>query len=435
MEVEAKPKAKPPRAAKPPESRPTAADTEENWRKKGDDARRVKFVVPEDDDEEEEPVMRVPKTRSTRRIVLDDDSEEEGIQPIPFQPLEGKVNEGDRSWVKPPVPKPPFKEKAYKLVPKLDDPNIVQNLVDQTKHKILEGITVEMMVAMNSDYAKKLREITFKTRVPIHKNFMFGTLDTGSEFPFMEDDFPIHLGADAISLDSLPRVDSFFISSEADEGLEPGWIVCTDVVLQYYATLTPGQAPKQIYAAMESFALRVIFPLIMGRESVECVLDTGSQIVSMALAVAERLGLSWDPDVQIYMQSANRQLKKSVGLARNVPFLFGDIPVYLQVHIIEKPAYQVLLGRPFDVITESITQNFKDGKQSLTIRDPNTDRRITMPTHARGTYSVVKDPLRNPKATIEEVEDEGDKPASEAEQEPSTKKPEPEADFQLSSRN
>jgi gag-polyprotein putative aspartyl protease len=388
----------------------------------------VKFVEPEAEVEDEEPVMRVPKQRAERRIVLDDDFEVEEIPPIRYEPLERKEDEGGRRRNKSAVVKPLSTGKAYKLVPKLDDPNMVDSLIDQTKKKILEGITVEMLVAMNPEYAKKLREITFKTRVPIHKNFMFGTLETGSEFPFMEDDFPVQLGSDAIALDTLPRVDSFFISTEQDEGLEPGCIVCLDIVLQYYSTLAEGQAPKQIYAALESVSLRAVFPLIAGKEQVECVLDTGSQIVSMALAVAERLGISWDPDVQIYMQSANKSLKKSVGLARNVPFLFGDIAVYLQVHIIDQPAYQVLLGRPFDVLTESLLKNFKDGKQSITICDPSTDRRITLPTHARGTFTIVKSPSRAPStARIEEVEDNDTKPTADTK--------ETETDFQGSSRN
>ncbi len=388
----------------------------------------MKFVEPEiEEEEEEEPVMRVPKNRAERRIVLDDDFEEE-VQPTRFEPLERPKEDGSHRRNQPPIVKPPPTGRAYKLVSKLDDPHIVDNLIDQTKKKILEGITVEMMVAMNSDYAKKLRDITFKNRVPIHKNFMFGTLETGSEFPFMEEDFPVHLGMDAIDLDTLPRVDSFFISTEQDEGLEPGWIVCMDIVLQYYATVPTGQAPKQIYAALESVSLRAVFPLIAGKEAIECVLDTGSQIVSMALAVAERLGLSWDPDVQIYMQSANKSLKKSVGLARNVPFLFGDIAVYLQVHIIDQPAYQVLLGRPFDCLTESVLQNFKDGKQSITIRDPSTDRRITLPTHARGTFTTVRSPIRAPaSARIEEVEDQDEKSSS--------SEPKVDTDFQVSSRN
>jgi hypothetical protein len=146
---------------------------------------------------------------------------------------------------------------------------------------------------------------------------------------------------------------------------------------------------------MESASLRVLLPFVAGSEKVECVLDTGSQIVSMAKTLAERLGVAWDPDVRIYMQSANGQLKESEGLARNVRFTFGDMTIYLQVHVIDQPAYQVLLGRPFDILTESIVQNKRDGSQSITIRDPNQQRRITLPTYTRGagTYHGNKNPV------------------------------------------
>ena len=84
------------------------------------------------------------------------------------------------------------------------------------------------------------------------------------------------------------------------------------------------------------------------------------------------------------MQSANRSLEQTLGLAKNVPFVFGTITVYLQVHIMEEPAYKILLGRPFDVVTESLIKNEKDGTQSLTLTDPNTGERCVMNTHERG---------------------------------------------------
>ena len=105
----------------------------------------------------------------------------------------------------------------------------------------------------------------------------------------------------------------------------------------------------------------------------------------MALETAIRLMLSWDPDITILMEGANGQLRKTEGLARNVPFVFGDITVYLQVHIIDQPAYEILLGRPFEILTESMTRNKLDGGSTVTIKDPNSKRRCELPTHARGT--------------------------------------------------
>ena len=82
-------------------------------------------------------------------------------------------------------------------------------------------------------------------------------------------------------------------------------------------------------------------------------------------------------------------------LAKNVPFLFGHIAVYLQVHVIERPAYKVLLGRPFDTITESEVKNAKDGGQSLMLTDPNTGKRCVMHTHERGKPpNALKKPVK-----------------------------------------
>ncbi|KAF7348909.1 hypothetical protein MVEN_01411200 [Mycena venus] len=411
-EAEGRAHARPSRTAKPPEDRTSAAETERNWRKRGNEEKHVEFVEPEELDKENERI-KAPNRRAERQIVLDDDFEEVEPAPIPFVPLEKPQTEVSNGRNLKSAMKVPSKEKAFKLVPKLDDPNIVQSLVDQTKTKTLDGITVEMLAAMNGDYAKKLRDITYKTRVPLKPVLMSGILSQQSEFPFMEDDLPIRLEPDAIALENLPPVDSLFISTEQDPGLDPGCMVCTDVVLQYYSTLEEGQAPKQIYTSMDSASLRVVFPLVSGREKVECILDSGSQIVSMALTIAERLGISWDPDIQIFMQSANGQLKKSAGLARNVPFLFGDIPIYLQIHIIDQPAYQ----------------NHKNGSQFVTIRDPNQNRRVTMPTHSRGTFSAVRDAKR--RVEIEETPREDEKPKAGTGSQPE----ELSADFQRSSRN
>ena len=87
--------------------------------------------------------------------------------------------------------------------------------------------------------------------------------------------------------------------------------------------------------------------------------------MSMSKAVAVELEVTWNPDITVQMQSANRTLEQTLGLAKNVPFLFGHITVYLQVHVMERPAYKVLLGRPFDTITESEVKNAKDNGQNI----------------------------------------------------------------------
>jgi hypothetical protein len=125
--------------------------------------------------------------------------------------------------------------------------------------------------------------------------------------------------------------------------------------------------------------------VVNAAKEIESIIDGGSQIVSMSSAIAVQVGAQWDPDITINMQSANSQLETTQGLVKNMPFRFGDeITVYFQVHVIKNAAYDVLLGRPFEVLTASVFENSLDGSQMVTLTEPNTGRRCKMPTYDRG---------------------------------------------------
>ena len=174
--------------------------------------------------------------------------------------------------------------------------------------------------------------------------------------------------------------------------LTAGSIVHRDIVDQFRKDRSiEDQGKKIIIVSRKGESLRVIYPQInKSDEQIECVLDSGSQIVSMDTNIAVGLGIAWDPDVVIHMQSANGNLSPTRGLARNIPFRFGDIVVYLQVHIIDDVPYQVLMGRPFDVLVESEVWNTKDGGQLVTITDPNSGRRSQIGTYAKGEGIWIK---------------------------------------------
>src|SRR5258705_2402069 len=104
----------------------------------------------------------------------------------------------------------------------------------------------------------------------------------------------------------------------------------------------------------------------------------------MAEEVCFDLGLAYDLSVIPNMKSANGEVDQSLGLARNVPVQIGEISLYVQIHIIRSPAYDILLGRPFDILTESVVRNFSNKEQTVMIFDPNSGRRATIPTSARG---------------------------------------------------
>ena len=115
----------------------------------------------------------------------------------------------------------------------------------------------------------------------------------------------------------------------------------------------------------------------------DCLMDPGSQVVSCLEAVCLALGMQYDPTIRLPMESANGEVALTLGLARNVRFQFGEISLLMQVHVVRSAAYDILMGRPFDVLTRSVVQNYANEDQTITITCPNTGRVSTLPTARR----------------------------------------------------
>ena len=64
----------------------------------------------------------------------------------------------------------------------------------------------------------------------------------------------------------------------------------------------------------------------------------------MSEHTCHKIGLAYDPVVRVNMQSANSEVNPLLGLACNVPFKISNITFYLQIHIIQMPTYDILLG-------------------------------------------------------------------------------------------
>ena len=165
-------------------------------------------------------------------------------------------------------------------------------------------------------------------------------------------------------------------------------------IVEVWAVMDPLEWEYQVFsmkkkerlekAAPDMAHLRVV-PVVINRiGEEEVLLDSGSQIVSMTRKVAVANKVTWDPNLSIQMQSANGSLLRICGLSRNVPFTLGGVIVLLQVYIMEDASYTVLLGWPFDSITESRIINDQEGNQMLDITYPNTGATVTVPTYKRG---------------------------------------------------
>src|ERR1700709_1876117 len=109
----------------------------------------------------------------------------------------------------------------------------------------------------------------------------------------------------------------------------------------------------------------------------------------MSESVSRRLGLSYDPSITLHMQSANGEIDHSLGLSRNVPFRMDDLTFYLQVHVICNLVYNVLLGRPFDVLLESTVVNYPNEDQTITLHEPGMGRPLVVPTMGRGRQNLL----------------------------------------------
>jgi len=141
--------------------------------------------------------------------------------------------------------------------------------------------------------------------------------------------------------------------------------------------------------------LRVVPAIVNGIGEEEVLLDSGSQIVSVTKRVAAANKVTWDPNLSIQMQSANGSLSRTCRLARNVPFTLEGVMVLLQVHIMEKAPYTVLMGCSFDSIIESRIINDREGNQTVCITCPNTRVMVTIPTYKRGALPRRVDGLAN----------------------------------------
>jgi hypothetical protein len=163
--------------------------------------------------------------------------------------------------------------------------------------------------------------------------------------------------------------------------------------------LSGEDSGEPVKVVTESNALRAILLTIADQEQVEAILDPGCQIVAMSEEVCMALSIMYDPNVHLNMVSANGSVDQSLSLAKNIPFKIGKITIYLQVHILRQPAYNILLGRPFDILMESVMVNYRDENQTITILDPNTGKKATVPTVKHGSYRFSeKHKQRNAKA-------------------------------------
>jgi hypothetical protein len=261
---------------------------------------------------------------------------------------------------------------AYKTLPPIHSPSIAADVYKRAMDTSIT-ITQRELLSLSPEVRSQVRDVTTTRRIP---TVAAPSVQINLSIVNEDDD------------EMAETVTTFALEDIARNLPPPGAAVVGDPIESYYNSLAPGEAPdlERLKVAMESTAIRSILAIVDTRQKKECTVDPGCQVVAMSETACHSLCLVYDPKIRLQMESANGSFDWSLGLARNVPFLVGTITVYLQVHVIRSPSYDILLGRPFDVLTESIIRNYANEDQTITITDPNSQKQCTIPTFARGTY-------------------------------------------------
>ena len=112
------------------------------------------------------------------------------------------------------------------------------------------------------------------------------------------------------------------------------------------------------------------------------VLDSGSEIVAMSKWMWEDLGLPVRSDHVMTMSNANTSTKSTLGIVENLHLGFGAGEICLQVQVVPRANFDLLLGRPFHCLLSASTEDFPDGSQMIILHDPNSGKAYKLPTRA-----------------------------------------------------
>lgn len=277
----------------------------------------------------------------------------------------------------------PSKEPAYRTIAPIHSSHFAEEVYTRSMKLPFVTLSSEELLSISPEYRQKMRDAVTPKRI------------YPTEIEKVSDAVATHIQEEALPqvASEVPR------TSHGRNGIPTPAeaFIVADVYETYLNNLQPGEEPKRLTVAKDSHALRSLMMLVDHQEHIEAIIDPGSQIIAMSETVCFNLGLHFDPTIQLNMQSANGEIDRSLGLARNVPCNVGDITLYFQIHVIRNPAYDILLGRPFDVLTESLIKNYKNEDQTITICDPNSGKVNTIPTIPRGKprHNIKRTPPEN----------------------------------------
>ena len=94
----------------------------------------------------------------------------------------------------------------------------------------------------------------------------------------------------------------------------------------------------------------------------------------MPKQVWEGLGLPVRLDHVMTMSNANTSTESTIGVVKNLTLDFGAGEVYLQVQVVPRTNFDLLLGCPFQCLLSMKTNDFPDSSQLITLHDLNSGK-------------------------------------------------------------
>jgi hypothetical protein len=118
----------------------------------------------------------------------------------------------------------------------------------------------------------------------------------------------------------------------------------------------------------------------IGGHVLTCVLDQGAEVVVMPKEIWQSLSVGLCSDHRLNMESVNTLRDSTLGVIENIPLDFGRGPMFFQVQVTERANFEILLSRPFFMLTSCRTFDLPNGNQDILITDPNLHREMRIPT-------------------------------------------------------
>ncbi|KAF8325480.1 hypothetical protein F5887DRAFT_926125 [Amanita rubescens] len=266
------------------------------------------------------------------------------------------------------------KDPAYHTQAPIQDAKFVDTVLERSLKETHVTLTFEELLSLSPDLRYRIRDkVTPKRQAPATKHVSFAGDGDGEIEELVSPSALADLELDATRI-------------------APDRYRVPDIAQVLYSAQNRVDGEKRIVlqSKKESLASRAITMKVAEKSNVECILDPGSEIICMSDAVSHQLGIPYDPTVTIRMQSANGERDPTLGLARDVPFEIGNFVLLFQVHVVRSPAYDILLGRPFDDLTNAKVENMPNEEQVCTINHPESGRAFAIPTVARGPARFTK---------------------------------------------